>query len=173
MQALERTGAAHDAGAWADGEAARLTAAERTVARVNVLGVGVSAIDVNGAVSVIGEWISRRAPNYVCVSGVHGVMESQEDDGLRAIHNGAGLVTPDGMPLVWLGRLASHRHMTRVYGPDLLLACCTESERRNWRHFFYGGAPGVADLLAERLRARFPTLEIAGTYAPPFRALTA
>jgi N-acetylglucosaminyldiphosphoundecaprenol N-acetyl-beta-D-mannosaminyltransferase len=149
-----------------------MPAREDTVARVNVLGVGVSAIDVERAVSIIGGWVSRRVPNYVCVSGVHGVMESQEDDVLRDIHNHAGLVTPDGMPLVWLGRLASHRQMTRVYGPDLLLACCAESSRRGWRHFFYGGASGVADLLARRLRAHFPTLEVAGTYTPPFRALT-
>ena len=140
---------------------------------MNVLGVGVSATDIEGAVSVIGGWIAARSPHYVCVSGVHGVMESQDDPELRTIHNEAGLVTPDGMPLVWLGRMAGHRHMTRVYGPDLLLACCAESERRGWRHFFYGGGDGVADLLAERLRARFPALRVVGTFTPPFRPLTA
>ena len=140
--------------------------------RVNVLGVGVSAIDIPRAVTIIGEWVAARVHNYVCVSGVHGVMESQDDPSLRAIHNRAGLVTPDGMPLVWLGHLAGFRDMTRVYGPDLLLACCAASEMHGWRHFFYGGGDGVADLLAERLRARFPALRVAGTYTPPFRALT-
>lgn len=140
--------------------------------RFNVLGVAVSAIDIPRTVSQIGDWISTRTPQYVCISGVHGVMESQDDPSLRAIHNRAGLVTPDGMPLVWLGRLAGHGDTTRVYGPDLLLACCAESERRGWRHFFYGGGAGVAALLAERLRAQFPTLQVAGTYTPPFRPLT-
>jgi len=145
---------------------------EPAIARVNVLGVGVSAIDVERAVSAIGEWIDTRTPRYVCVSGVHGVMESQRDAALLAIHNRAGLVTPDGMPLVWLGRLAGHREMTRVYGPDLLLACCKKSEERGWRHFFYGGGEGVAPLLAQRLCGRFPAMQVAGTYTPPFRALT-
>jgi N-acetylglucosaminyldiphosphoundecaprenol N-acetyl-beta-D-mannosaminyltransferase len=145
---------------------------EPAIARVNVLGVGVSAIDVERAVSAIGDWIDARAPHYVCVSGVHGVMESQRDAALLAIHNRAGLVTPDGMPLVWLGRLVGYRDMTRVYGPDLLLACCAKSEERGWRHFFYGGGEGVAQLLVERLRARFPAMQVAGTYTPPFRALT-
>ena len=140
--------------------------------RVDVLGVGVSAIDEAEAVAIIARWIADRTPQYVCVTGVHGVMESQEDEALRGIHNRAGLVTPDGVPLVWLGRLAGHRGMQRVYGPDLMLACCAESERQGWRHFLYGGGAGVADLLADRLRARFPALEIVGTYTPPFRPLT-
>jgi N-acetylglucosaminyldiphosphoundecaprenol N-acetyl-beta-D-mannosaminyltransferase len=142
------------------------------VARVNVLGVGVSAIDISRAVDVIDGWIAARAAHYICVSGVHGIMESQDDPALRAIHNRAGLVTPDGMPLVWLGRRAGHRCMSRVYGPDLLLACCAASEQRGWRHFFYGGGAGVAALLSRRLRARFPALQVAGTYTPPFRPLT-
>jgi N-acetylglucosaminyldiphosphoundecaprenol N-acetyl-beta-D-mannosaminyltransferase len=145
---------------------------EIVVPRVNVLGVGVSATEPGTALSLIGDWIANRTPRYVCVSGVHGIMESLDDPSLRAIHNRAGLVTPDGMPLVWLGRLAGHRGMRRVYGPDLLLACCAESERRGWRHFFYGGGDGVAELVAKRLHARFPTLQVAGTYTPPFRELT-
>jgi N-acetylglucosaminyldiphosphoundecaprenol N-acetyl-beta-D-mannosaminyltransferase len=148
-----------------------VAAPNTAVRRVNVLGVGVSAINVEAAVSIIGAWIAARAPRYVCVSGVHGVMESQDDPTLRTIHNRAGLVTPDGMPLVWLGRLSGHREMTRVYGPDLMLACCAASTAFGWRHFFYGGGEGVAELLSDRLRERFPALQIVGTYTPPFRPL--
>jgi N-acetylglucosaminyldiphosphoundecaprenol N-acetyl-beta-D-mannosaminyltransferase len=149
-----------------------LAAVDQSIAHVNVLGVRVSAIDLPGAVRTIAGWITARASSYVCVSGVHGVMESQDDSTLLAIHNRAGLVAPDGMPLVWLGRLDGYRHMQRVYGPDLLLACCAESERRGWRHFFYGGGDGVADLLSQRMRQRFPALQVVGTYTPPFRPLT-
>lgn len=140
--------------------------------RVDVLGVGVSAIDRQEAVDTIARWIRSGESHYVCVTGVHGVMESQKDDRLRRIHNRAGMVTPDGMPLVWLGRLWSDRRVERVYGPDLLLDVCRRSEQTGWRHFFYGGAEGVADLLVEKLRARFPGLQVAGTYCPPFRPLT-
>jgi N-acetylglucosaminyldiphosphoundecaprenol N-acetyl-beta-D-mannosaminyltransferase len=141
------------------------------VPRVNVLGVAVSAINMTSAVEVIEGWIARGEPRYVCVSGVHGVMESQRSEALRQIHNAAGLVTPDGMPLVWLSRLAGQRHVTRVYGPDLMLACCARSVERGYTHYLYGGGPGVPELLAERLQARFTGLRIAGTYSPPFRAL--
>jgi N-acetylglucosaminyldiphosphoundecaprenol N-acetyl-beta-D-mannosaminyltransferase len=98
-------------------------------------------------------------------------MESTRDAQLRMIHVRAGLVTPDGMPLVWLARAAGYR-VDRVYGPDLMLAVCAASVERGYRHFFYGGGPGVAPRLANRLSARFPGLIIAGTYTPPFGSVT-
>jgi N-acetylglucosaminyldiphosphoundecaprenol N-acetyl-beta-D-mannosaminyltransferase len=99
-------------------------------------------------------------------------MESQRDPALKMIHNRAGLVTPDGMPLVWISRWKGQSHVRRVYGPDLMLQLCERSVARGYRHFLYGGAEGVAELLAESLMRRFSGIEIAGTYCPPFRLLT-
>ncbi len=143
-----------------------------TPERVNVLGVGVSAITMADALAMIDRWIATGTHRYVCVTGVHGVMESQADPELRDIHNRAGLVTPDGMPLVWLSRLRGHRHVERVYGPDLMLALCAVSVSKHYRHFFYGGAAGVPERLAMRLQERFPELEVAGTWSPPFGETT-
>jgi N-acetylglucosaminyldiphosphoundecaprenol N-acetyl-beta-D-mannosaminyltransferase len=143
-----------------------------TIPQANILGVQVSAINMKMALHTIEDWITRREPHYVCVTGVHGVMESQRDEEVRRIHNAAGLVTPDGMPLVWLSRLMGFSHVERVYGPDLMLAMCARSMTQGYRHFFYGGAPGVAEKLVLRLQSRFPTLQVSGTYSPPFRPLT-
>jgi N-acetylglucosaminyldiphosphoundecaprenol N-acetyl-beta-D-mannosaminyltransferase len=123
-------------------------------------------------VAAIEGWIAQGERQYVCVSGIHGVMESQRDDRLRAIHNAAGMVTPDGMPLVWLSRWKGFRYVERVYGPDLMLACCERSVAMGYRHYFYGGDAGVPEQLVARLQARFPGLEVVGGYSPPFRALT-
>jgi N-acetylglucosaminyldiphosphoundecaprenol N-acetyl-beta-D-mannosaminyltransferase len=139
---------------------------------VNILGVGVSAINMEAALGTIEEWIERHEAHYICITGVHGVMESQRDAELRHIHKAAGLVTPDGMPLVWLSRLLGFRHVERVCGSDLMLAVCERSVTRGYRHFFYGGAPGVAEKLVARLQSRFPGLQVAGTESPPFRPLT-
>lgn len=143
-----------------------------TIRRVDVLGVGISAVDMSMACDEISRWIDRRERHYVCVTGVHGVMESQRDPELLAIHNASGLTTPDGMPMVWAGRRAGAHWMSRVYGPDLMLSVLERAAERGWSSFLYGGNDGVADLLASRLTARFPGLDIAGTYCPPFRALT-
>jgi len=140
---------------------------------VDVLGVGVHAIDMPAAVAEIGRWIEEGERRYVCVTGVHGVMESRRDEELRRIHNESGLTTPDGMPMVWACRYANMAGTQRVYGPDLLLKMCARGIDLGWSHYFYGGKEGVPELLAERLVARFPGLRIAGGYSPPFRPLTA
>lgn len=139
--------------------------------RVNVLGVGISALNLQTALAEIAGAIAARRKGYICVTGVHGVMEAQSDGAFRNILNNAFLCTPDGMPMVWMGKANGQREMTRVYGPDLMLDICAWSETNSCRHFFFGGAPGVADLLAEKLRTRFPKMQIVGTFVPPFRPL--
>jgi N-acetylglucosaminyldiphosphoundecaprenol N-acetyl-beta-D-mannosaminyltransferase len=139
--------------------------------RVNVLGVGISVLNRSLAVERVLEAVRLRRRGYICVTGVHGVMESQDDDRVRAIHNRAFLVTPDGMPMVWMGWLRGHRDMARVYGPDLMLDVCARSGQHGIRHFFYGGARGAAEELRLCLTRRFPELLVVGTYEPPFRPL--
>ena len=139
--------------------------------RVNVLGVGVSVLNLTSALTALTHAVAERRKGYVCVTGVHGVSEAQEDPEFRRILNRAVLNTPDGMPMVWLGRLAGRRAMGRVYGPDLMTLVMRESVARGWRHFFYGGANGTAERLRAVLTAKFPGLQVTGTYEPPFRPL--
>src|ERR1700722_7170211 len=140
--------------------------------RVNVLGVGISALNLPGALAEVAEAIRARRKGYICVTGVHGVMEAQSNETFRGILNHAFLCPPDGMPMVWVGKINGHKDMSRVYGPDLMLDICKWSETNPCRHFFFGGAPGVAEVLVAKLKARFPKMEIAVTYTPPFRPLT-
>jgi N-acetylglucosaminyldiphosphoundecaprenol N-acetyl-beta-D-mannosaminyltransferase len=143
------------------------------IERVNVLGVGISAINMDMALQTIVDCIRQRQKGYVCVTGVHGVMEGYDNEQIKSVLNQALLCTPDGMPMVWLGRLAGQRQVRRVYGPDLMLALCDLSQKEGFRHFFYGGANGAAAELASKMQARFPGLTVAGCYEPPFRALNA
>jgi N-acetylglucosaminyldiphosphoundecaprenol N-acetyl-beta-D-mannosaminyltransferase len=140
--------------------------------RCDVLGVRVSAVNLDSAAARIDSWVRSRQPHYVCITGVHGVMESQDNAELKRIHNLAGMVTPDGMPMVWANWLAGHKHVSRVYGPDLMLRVCEAGVSRGYRHYFYGGAEGVAELLRDRLTERFPGLQVVGTFCPPFRKMT-
>jgi N-acetylglucosaminyldiphosphoundecaprenol N-acetyl-beta-D-mannosaminyltransferase len=141
--------------------------------RVDVLGVGISPTYMTQAVSEILDWCSTDTKRYVCVTGVHGVMECQRDKNLLSIHNESGLTVPDGMPMVWAGRLQGFGSISRVYGPDLMAEICKASVQRNYSHFLYGGGPGIAPTLGERLEARYPRIQIVGTYTPPYRHLTA
>jgi N-acetylglucosaminyldiphosphoundecaprenol N-acetyl-beta-D-mannosaminyltransferase len=136
-----------------------------------ILGVAVHAVQIPDVIFEMVNWI--RNPEfcrYIAVTGMHGLAESSRDQGLRTALNSADLVVPDGMPLVWLARWYGHNVKRRVYGPELMEAFCEETGSM-FRHFFYGGNQGVAEELAESLQDRF-AIQIAGTYTPPFRALT-
>lgn len=140
--------------------------------RVNVLGVGISPVNLEQALGLLQGWIARRESHYVCVTPAHAIMECTHDRELLPVFNGSGLTVPDGLSLVWLLRLKGHRQVGRVYGPDLMLALCERSLDLGYRHFFYGGAPGVVEDLVGRLGERFPGLHVAGTHTPPYRLLT-
>lgn len=134
------------------------------------LGVRIHAVNMDQAVAEMERRIKEGASGrYVAVTGMHGLSEARKDPLFRDILNGASLVVPDGMPLVWLARWHRIPLRKRVCGADLMEAFCLLTGPRI-RHFFYGGAPGVAEDLAAQLAARFG-ITIAGTYTPPFRPL--
>ncbi len=139
--------------------------------RFNVLGVGVSALTLDRARDLVLGARGATRLGYVCFSTAHGLDEARADTEFRKILNHSLLTTPDGMPLVWLARWHGHREATRVYGPDLMLAVCDAGRATGLTHYFLGGAPGVAEALREKLTARFPGLQVAGTFTPPFRPL--
>jgi len=137
----------------------------------DVLGIRVSAVNMELAVSLAEKWIDAGNPGYVCLCGVHGVMEAQRDPALRHIMNRAALNLPDGMPMSWVGWLQGLFAMDRVFGPDFMTELCRLSATRGYRNFLYGGGPGVAARLGEALQRKVPGLEIVGAYTPPFRPL--
>jgi N-acetylglucosaminyldiphosphoundecaprenol N-acetyl-beta-D-mannosaminyltransferase len=134
--------------------------------------VGVHSVTPEQTLLLIDAALQQRARGFVSVTGVHGVMEAARSADFRALLNRSFLVTPDGMPTVWVGRLQGYSGMQRVYGPDLMLSVCRHSVRRGHRHFLYGGKPGVAERLRDKLNACFPGLNVVGVYSPPFRPLT-
>lgn len=141
--------------------------------RVNILGVGVTPLDLAQAVATLDGWREEGRRDYVCCVSVHGLVTAQRDQDIRSALNRAGLTTEDGMPLVWWCRRAGFAQAGRVCGSDLLDAMCALAVRHGHRHYFYGGSPDVVERLVSRLTERHPGLIIAGYRSPPFRPLTA
>lgn len=142
------------------------------VKNFSVLAVRVDAVQIPDVVARVEEWIARREEcRYIAVTGMHGVTEAQHDSQFKEILNSAGLVVPDGMPLVWLGRLQGFALPRRVYGPEFMLTLCKQSSSKRYRHFFFGGGLGVPEKLSEVLRGECPGLRVVGTFSPPFEPL--
>ena len=137
------------------------------------MGVRVHAVQIHEVVERMEQWIREgRGGHSIAATSMHGMVEAQHDPEFGRILNSTDLVVPDGTPLVWLARSHGYPLPGRVYGPDLVLAFCEKADR-TYRHFFYGGEPGVPERLAESLKQRFPGMQTVGVYSPPFRRLNA
>jgi N-acetylglucosaminyldiphosphoundecaprenol N-acetyl-beta-D-mannosaminyltransferase len=150
--------------------------ADRDVAsrgRFSVLGVAFDAVQIPDVIDQMRQWIAwRQACRYIAVAGMHGITEARHNAEFRNAVADADLVVADGMPVVWIGRLRGHPMPRRVYGPELMLRFCKQTAIASYRHYFFGGAPGVPEQLAASIEKACPKISIVGTHSPPFRAST-
>lgn len=139
---------------------------------MNIIGLKISLTDYSNAIGSVMLWSQNDKSCYICAANVHMLMEAHDSPGFARIVNEADLVTPDGVPLVWMMRLKGQRNQQRVYGPTLMLHVLAMAARENIPVGFYGGAPHVLDTLVERMKERFNGLNIVYSYSPPFRELS-
>jgi N-acetylglucosaminyldiphosphoundecaprenol N-acetyl-beta-D-mannosaminyltransferase len=140
-----------------------------------VLGIPLAVSDYDAVMEWMDTMIATGARGYVTAAAVNLVMSAREQPDTLAAVLGATLAVPDGQPLVWALRALGHTSATRIYGPDLMALYCARAARAGTPVYLYGGRSDDAarELLARRLRERFPGLLIAGSSSPPFRTLTA
>ncbi len=138
----------------------------------NIMGVHVAAINMKWLLNFTEKNICQLSGDYICVSNVHTTVLSYEDESYRAIQNGGVMAIPDGGPLSSVGRKRGHPHMQRTTGPSYMEEILKISENKNYRHYFYGSTEETIKKLRHVLIERFPGIQIAGMYSPPFRALS-
>jgi N-acetylglucosaminyldiphosphoundecaprenol N-acetyl-beta-D-mannosaminyltransferase len=140
--------------------------------RIPLLGMQVETTSYDATSNLVMDWAGALESRYICVANVHMLMEAHDSSDFRKIVNDADLVTPDGMPLVWMIRLKGQRNQSRVYGPTLMLYLLERAARENIPVGFYGGPPQVLKSLIKRMQARYEGLNVAYSFSPPFHALS-
>jgi N-acetylglucosaminyldiphosphoundecaprenol N-acetyl-beta-D-mannosaminyltransferase len=137
-----------------------------------ILNVNVSAINYQDTLKKVQNIIKKRQKKYICVCAVHLIMECQTDPGLLEAVNQAALVTPDGMPLVWLNKLYGNKKTERVYGPSLMLKLCQQASQKKWSIFLLGGIKGQSNQLKNKLIKIYPKLRVVGQIDTPQRPIS-
>ena len=142
------------------------------IPRVNILGVGVSPVNLTQTINILEAWRTEGRREYVLCTSVHGLMEAQRDPEVRSALNRSGLTVEDGMPLVWWCQRSGYFNAGRVNGPDLFFEMCEKARQNGHRHYFYGSSPRTVEAMVSHLEKRYPGMTIAGYRCPPFRPLT-
>ena len=140
--------------------------------KTTVVKLNISQTSHQLAAQQILNWSQSRKSRYVCAANVHMVMEAFDSSKFCEVINRADMVTPDGMPLVWLMRLKGERDQQRVYGPTLMLHVLEAASREKLPVGFYGGEAEVLKMLIEKMQARYGSLNMAFSFSPPFRAMS-
>lgn len=138
----------------------------------NIMGVNIAAINMNWLLDYLDKNLSNIKGDYICVSNVHTTVTSFEDPSYCAVQNGGLMAIPDGGPLSSVGRKRGYKKMRRTTGPSLMGEIFEISAKKGYRHYFYGSTDKTLDLLKTKLNDKYPGIQIAGMYSPPFRALT-
>ncbi len=133
---------------------------------ISLLGVHVSCVNLDSAIQQICAWVAEKQRGYVCVAPVATLVDARRDPAYAKAVNGAAMITPDGMPVVWLARLRGGGPVGRTYGPDLMRGLCQKGQKLGLKHFFYGGSEDTLKLLQHKLLGSCPDLRVAGAYAP-------
>lgn len=141
------------------------------VTRFQVLNVQVSGLTPDLLLESVERWVADRKKTYVNAFAVYNILSCHDAPALADIANGSGLTLPDGMPIVWLGRLAG-LNVSRCYGPDMMLRVIGDGVEKGYRHFLYGSTPATLAALEKRLTELYPGVRIVGKLPDPFRELT-
>jgi N-acetylglucosaminyldiphosphoundecaprenol N-acetyl-beta-D-mannosaminyltransferase len=144
---------------------------EQLPPKQSVIGFPVTAVPFDQQIELILKWANRRLSRMVCVANVHMLMEAHRNPEFATVLSHADLVTPDGMPLVWLMNLLGVWRQNRVAGMDILLSLCRQVSERKISVFFVGSERETLDRMKVRLLQEFPYLHIVGMEPLPFRPL--
>ncbi len=139
--------------------------------KFQVLNVRVSAISPEQVVETIRGWIEEKKTRYINIINVATIMCCVDSPELTDIVNNSSLTIPDGMPLVFLGKLAG-LNAKRCYGPDIMLDIIKDGVSYGYKHFFYGNKMEVLNMLEDSLKEMFKDIKIVGKIPSPFRPET-
>ncbi len=133
-----------------------------------IMSTRVNSTSYTDATRLVLDWSRRRESRYVCAANVHLVMEAYDSAKYKRVVNDADLITPDGMPLVWIMRLKGQHEQRRVYGPTLMLHILESAARDSVAVGFYGSRPDTLNSLIKKMQTRFKDLKIVYSFSPPF-----
>lgn len=137
----------------------------RASRRVEILGVPIDDVTTGETLEAVRRFLHQPGLKQIVTVNPEFVMRARSDPAFREVLARADLALPDGIGLVWAGRLLGRRFRERVAGSDLVPLLSEVAAGEGVPVFYLGAAPGVAEEAACRLHQLLPALRVAGAYA--------
>ena len=145
---------------------------KKLIPTCNIMGVNIAAIDMPWLIEFTKKYVKELSGDYLCVSNVHTTVMSYDDPEYCAVQNGGIMAIPDGGPLSSVGRKRGFSAMKRTTGPDYMKEILKISAEEGYCHYFYGSTQKTLDKLKRIIEKKYPGVQVAGMYSPPFRPLS-
>lgn len=133
-----------------------------------LLNTYVNNLSMSETIDEIEKMIACEKKSYVVAINVDVVMKIEHDSYLKKINDNADMVLVDGKPLIWVSKIHKNPVKAKISGSDLVPLLCAEAAHKGYTMFIIGGKEGIARKAKTRLEEQYPTINIVGTYAPPF-----
>ena len=141
-----------------------------TIKTCRILGVNIAVTNMAQTVQYIENNLEKLRGKYICVSNVHTTIMAHDNPAYRNVQNSAAIALPDGKPLSVVSRKRGYTEAERVTGPDLMGELF--ARKNGLKHFFYGDKEETLQILQQKLKEKYPDIQIAGMISPPFRSLS-
>lgn len=140
--------------------------------RFNVIGCAIIKTTMDGAINSVCQRVESKMGGYVCFTNVHASVMAGNDASFMSIVNNSFMSLPDGKPVYWVGRLLGNKGIEQIPGPDFFEKLLAHRGTPELKHYFYGGKPEILEMLVEKLKARYSSINIVGMESPPFRQVS-
>lgn len=134
------------------------------IERTKILDCCLDVVTMEDALQVISNAVLSREPIQVITLNAEMIYRAQQEPGLKQVFERAGLVTPDGVGVLWALRRTGYQVSRRVTGIGLTIRVLEKAAQEGWKIYLLGAKPGVADAVANLWQARYPELKIAGVH---------
>lgn len=141
-----------------------------TIKTCRILGVNIAVTNMAQTVQYIENNLEELRGKYICVSNVHTTIMAHDNPAYRNVQNSAAIALPDGKPLSVVSRKRGYTEAERVTGPDLMGELF--ARENGLKHFFYGDKEETLQILQQKLKEKYPDIQITGMISPPFRSLS-
>jgi len=140
------------------------------IKRIKILGVPVDMVSVAEATEVFEGLMDKAGCSLIVTPNSEIIENASRDENLKTLIEGAELIIPDGIGIVYASKILNNPLKERVTGIDFLSVVLEYLENNGKSAYFLGSNHGTAELAAEKMKLKFPNLKIAGTHHGYFGA---